>query len=764
MLAMTQQRRKIRAFLFFLFFVTSFSLPFNPAHSAVLDNYFEDFNSRQLDTSIDGVNYWNVLAGENNYALVQSSVTASGAGRALKLVGAAANVSIERPYAYGSTTPTWIWFKVRPAGSAQTPDLPGTGVAAISLDYTGRVLAADGSNWVDTGATYAIDTWHDVKLKLDFSKHTYDVYFTPTGVPGVTFEPVETDLSFIDTSLHSLSNLKFFGSYSATADDDVYIDDVAVIYIDRLEIITAAQKLLSDQASGAITVQLQDSTSSPQTAVEDMVLELKSSSGRGKFSLSSVDWFDVEQITLSKHSQSVTFYYKDAAVGNPIITISEYPDLGWTDASQQFEIVEQASGFDIQVTSPQVAGTGFIARIRALDEDGTVNEFYNGTVNLTVNYISPDGGARAILPESVSGFSKGVKEAALNYPDCGLITITASDSEEPEKTGVSPQILFLPASFSVSADEAQVVKRPFSLSVSALNAQGEIAPNYKGNVNLYAAPVSPEETAGAVLTPGAINALSFEDGTADVDISYNLYGTITLRVEEASDTTKQGVSGNVSFLPGSISIEAGDPPGGRDFFYTGEPVNLTVRVLDETDVAIPNYPGTIELLSSGVGLALSDQYTFTLLDAGSHTFSAPTSEAGKYKVTARAEDGALSAESESFTVKNATIQVIDTTSPVGTGEVTIQIVDDEGNIITSEDEMVINFEAVESVDDDSVYVPSNSASVTGGKAIVPVSNTTVEIITIVPQSIFKLKVRKGTITFGRAGKTGINTLLWRELK
>ena len=62
---------------------------------------------------------------------------------------------------------------------------------------------------------------------------------------------------------------------------------------------------------------------------------------------------------LAKNTQAVTFYYKDTAKGKPTITVSEYPEQGLTDGSQQLELINQVSYFDLEVSSPQVARGGF---------------------------------------------------------------------------------------------------------------------------------------------------------------------------------------------------------------------------------------------------------------------------------------------------------------------------------------------------------------------------------------------------------------------
>jgi hypothetical protein len=379
-----------------------------------------------------------------------------------------------------------------------------------------------------------------------------------------------------------------------------------------------------------------------------------------------------------------------------------------------------------------------------------------------VNYLSPIAGSFDLTPEEVSGFVKGVLEIDAVYPDCGIISITATDTQDSEKTGTGSQVLFLPASFTLNADTPQVVSRPFNLTITAKNVQNATTPNYNGAVNLSTVAVSIHDISKAVLSPSTVAGTGFEKGIANASTAYNLYGTIKVKAADSTDNTRTGLSNDINFLPKKISAIVVKPPGERDFFYIGEPVGITVKIEDEGGSPIPNYTDTVALASSP-GLAVQSQYAFTKDDAGQRTIVAAPTQVGVYTVIVQAEGG-FKAETSKITVKNATIEVIDTTSPLGTGEVIIQIVDDEGNVITSESNLAISVKAVEDMDNQTVSLPSGTVTFTEGRAVITVSDTEAEIVTLIPSSLYKINVKKGTITFGQAGKMGINPLMWRELK
>ncbi len=750
--------------------------------ATTLDTYFEDFSGFADGAAVDGIDYWKVLQGSSSGAFVQNDIAFMGSAQALEIVGASPDTIVGRastyypglkpmPVLYGGLTPTWVRFRVRPSYAGQTPSLPAHGIAVVCFDYTGRILASNGTTtgpaWVDTGMVYTVGQWYDVALKLNFLSYTYDLYITDALLPGVQFVPIKSGLYFIDYlpddfQKNTLTAFKFSGAYSPSLSDDVYIDYVSVDYIYRFEFITPPQKLLRGQASGLITMQLQNKLSEVQTTPMAITLDLKSTSLSGRFSLTREPWVDVTQIVMPKFAQEISFYYKDDKAGKPIITVAEYPDHGYVDAIQQLEVSEQPASFEVQVDAKQVAAQEFKIKIIAKDEEGNLNETYGGTVLLSIDYVSPLTGSFNITPDEASGFVRGVAEVFATYPDCGTVSVNAVDKDDFQRVGKSAAVLFLPAEFTVNAEDKQVVARPFNINVTAKNISGQVTPNYNGTVTLYPLPVNPATLSGAAFTPPTITGGQFENGVANAAISYNRYGIIKINGMDSIDNTKMGITGDIQFLPKGISVSV-EMPAGRDFFYIEEPIGVLIKILDEAGNAVVNYPGTVSL-SSSAGFSIIPDYTFTPEDAGQHKIIAASAKAGTYTVRASIQEGALSGESPVITVKEAYLQVIDTTSPVGTGEVIIQLVDENGNIITSENDLPITVKTEEEFQNNSAYLPAEPVILKDGRAIIPISDTEAETVTIIVSSPFKIKIKKGTVTFGQIGKTGISEQMWRELK
>ncbi len=741
---------------FFLLLITTL-----PASAVLTDSYLEDFEGRENGVSLNGIDSWSLTQGVAANAVVQSGLTFSGSGKSLKLIGALSTVHIGRPSSYGGRSPGWIRFRVRPANSEDTPAVPTTGVGAVCLDPKGNLLVADGASWVDSGLDYTVGRWYDVVMKVNFSSHTYDVYFNDALLPDPFFKPIKTKLKFIDPKVNSLSSINFAGSYSKSSATDVYVDDVSISHMEHLLITTVPQKLFLKEPSSVMVVQLQDSNNNAQSAVADITLQLKTTSGKGTFSLDKFLWQNITELVIPKRIQSAIFYYKDGQPGEPIISISEYPSWGLLEAFQQQEVLNQIISFKVEATSPQLAGGTFVVKITAVKEDGSLNEYYDGSLALSAEYVLPLGGTLKLSPDTASGFVKGYKEVNLVYPDAGIIKVKVEDADDSKQVGASPQILFLPAAFMVSGESPQTVSQFFPLSLKAVNIHGQLTPNYQGNMNLTAVPVVPAELPGFFLAPLTVTGTSFTAGTATIDAAYKSFGTIKIKAADSTDSSKQGVSADIKFVPKGLKATWGAPPVGRNYYYLGETLSFEVQLIDEDGGPVDSYTGAMDL-SCDQSLNLPLDYAFVGTEGGKKLFTVTPSRAGVFAVSVKTQDG-FAVTSPDITIKGAFIQVIDTTAVVGTGQVEIRLVDEDGNIIV-DNGLSLNILLEEDNDNQSAYLASGQVTLQDGRAFVSITDSEAEDVTVSATSNLKIKSKKGKIKFGRIGKSGINPLLWREIK
>jgi hypothetical protein len=141
--------------------------------------------------------------------------------------------------------------------------------------------------------------------------------------------------------------------------------------ITQIVFTTPAQTITAGEASAIMTIQARDASGHPVKVLSDTTIALSSSSGNGKFSLSTTPWVDVSSVTITAGSSTVSFYYKDTAAGTATITAAEWPSQGWTDATQletanpMSSPVETATGTGSAAFSPDV---GVIESLTAVSE------------------------------------------------------------------------------------------------------------------------------------------------------------------------------------------------------------------------------------------------------------------------------------------------------------------------------------------------------------------------------------------------------------
>lgn len=741
--------------------VCSIALLFNAtpsAHAVILDSWIESFDNRESGIKVTEVESWTVTSGSEDLATIETSVTPSGTGKALVLTGNEDPLTVARTAVYGGQTPTWVRFMIRPGVGGEERLPPTTGIAAVSFDYTGKVLANDGVSWTDTGVSYEPQTWWEVIYKLNFNTHTYDLYLIPEDSAD-DFSPVKTGLRFVDPSRNSLEVFEIGGAFSKVQEDETYIDEITVTYIDKLEFVTGGQTITQGESSSLITVQLQNSVGEAQKAIFDTFLDLKTSSSNGEFSLSEDTWSPITQILIPKDATSVSFFYRDSTLGKPTITVRASEEQGWTEAIQQQNIVYFDPHFEVLATSPQVAGQPFPISIYAKNEQGEIDTEYTGTVGLSVTYIDPTGSIHDITPSEGVGFSGGLLQTNVTYDDAGSIRINVMDLADTSRIGASGVVQVKPAGFSVVADSKQTVDMPFNLTVSAINAKGAPTPGYSGTVTLGLETVDPNAS-GTLST----TSVSLNGGPKTIETSFNAWGSIYINAEAADNTSLIGKSNILTFHPYQLKMEITAPPSPRDFFYIQEPIQVKLSAISFTGGTIPNYAGTVTFNSAAV-LDLPDEMTFQ--NGQSLSLQAVGKLPGTYSLSARDIASGVSTENYLVHIKEAILKVISTVGAVGSSvEVPIYLVDEEGEIIDAESSTELSFLFDEENDNNSLNSSSYNYPIQliNGRATLLLTNTEAENITITPSFPFALKVESGTVRFGRYATKGVGVLLWRELR
>ncbi|MBI2095879.1 MAG: hypothetical protein HYT89_06900, partial [Candidatus Omnitrophica bacterium] len=390
---------------------------------------------------------------------------------------------------------------------------------------------------------------------------------------------------------------------------------------------------------------------------------------------------------------------------------------------------------------------------------------YQGGVNISVDYLSPNSGTKKITPDAAAGFSNGVLTVPLTYPDCGTIEIVVEDSADASKRGASGQVQVIPNRFSVTAESAsQTVSKAFTLTVSALNLIDEITPNYQGPASLEAVPVSPATVTGASLAPSSLVAADFVNGVAAVSTTYDRWGTANLKVTDQANAAVTGTSETLTFAPSGITLTADSPPAGRDYFYVGEAFKATLSVNDALGNPVKNFEGKIKIAAEPTMDAVPLETEMAASDEGKKEFSWSAAAKGSYVITATY--GSMTASTAPIKVKDASVEVISTVAPIGTTEVEIQLVDETGNRVTSENSISIQILWEEETADNSVFFTSPGKPIIFNKGLakVVIGNTQAETVKISATAKYGFKIKSGTVSFGRVGSSGIGAVMYWEPK
>jgi hypothetical protein len=305
--------------------------------------------------------------------------------------------------------------------------------------------------------------------------------------------------------------------------------------------------------------------------------------------------------------------------------------------------------FDVSVPTLITAGIPFDATITAKDAGGHTVTAYTGpqTLALTGPDTAPDGEHEPSLPTSVT-FSNGV----------GIAGITLYRAESPTLTvaqggvisGSSGTFIVTPATGSalgVSSGTSQTAGTPFSVSVTAKDAYGNVATGYRGTVHFASSD-------SQAIHPDDYAFVAADSGTHSFPVTLLTAASQSITVTDVVNGSITGSQLNISVAVGSAAklafiTQPGGTNGGSEF--TTQPV-VTVQDAGGNTVTTNTSAVTIAI-KSGTGTAdatLSGTKTINAV-AGVATFTGLSIDKAGSGYTLTATGGALTpADSTTFTV------------------------------------------------------------------------------------------------------------------
>ena len=164
-------------------------------------------------------------------------------------------------------------------------------------------------------------------------------------------------------------------------------------------------------------------------------------------------------------------------------------------------------------------------------------------------------------------------------------------------------------------------------TITARNVRGTIVPTYAGT--LHFASTDPRATlpANYTMTPT-------DKGIHTFSVGYNSLGGFW------GTTVSDIAQPNIYAATGGVYITSGCTPTTMkveslpSLASVGTPTQFNVRILDEAEVLVTDYRGTVHFTSSDPNATLPADYTFTASDKGTHTFPVTFRSNGNCTVTA----------------------------------------------------------------------------------------------------------------------------------
>jgi hypothetical protein len=352
--------------------------------------------------------------------------------------------------------------------------------------------------------------------------------------------------------------------------------------------------------------------------------------------------------------------------------------------------------------SPSVAGSPGSFTVTALDQFNETLVGYRGTVR----FSSSDG--QAMLPgnyaftaadQGVHAFSGAILKTA------GSQSITVTDTADSAFTGAQFGILVTPGPTRtlVVTDfpSPTTAGTPGGVLVTALDAYGNVTPGYTGTMHLTSS------DGQAILQPD--HTFTAADG-GRYAFAATLFTAGTQSIT-ATDTANSSITGSQSGIvvnPAAAATVVASPfPSPTT---AGDGADITVMLLDPYGNVVTGYRGTVHFSSSDPQAALPDDYMFTAVDAGVHTFSVTLFTAGLQTLSiSDVSNPNIASEQDGIEVDpdvaHTTLVVAGFPSPIAAGTpgtFTVAAEDPYGNIITDYADTVAFFSS-----DDQAQLPDN---------------------------------------------------------
>jgi hypothetical protein len=266
-----------------------------------------------------------------------------------------------------------------------------------------------------------------------------------------------------------------------------------------------------------------------------------------------------------------------------------------------------ANHLGVSAPASATAGSPFSFTVTALDPFNNVATGYGGTVH----FSSSD--TQSVLP---ADFTFGVADQGVHtftgtLGTGGNQTLTVTDTTAASINGTAVVLVTSGAAthLAIGAPGTATAGEAFSMTVTALDAFGNIATGYGGTVHF-------SSSDGAGVLPSDYTFVPGDSGVHSFNVTLKTSGSQTLT---ATDTVTASITGSAGLTVAAgvathlgVSIPAAVTSGSG--FVT------TITALDDFGNRATSYAGTIHFTSSDPAAVLPADFVFAPGDAGAHTF------------------------------------------------------------------------------------------------------------------------------------------------
>lgn len=283
------------------------------------------------------------------------------------------------------------------------------GGSTITITGTGFVNRAGGGSWYEVRAGDTLAT------NVTYVTNTRLTAVVPAHNPGAV-------------------NLTVGGSYSESA-----VVQNGVTYLPDAYAFTNTPRSVMATEPTELIIEARDANGDPVVSTSDIVLRLSSTSNTGSFaralSGNQAGW-DYDTVVIPAGQSSVSFYYRDASSGTPLIGIKDPLD---TTASQQVTIGSQYKILVTGVSNPTQMGTPSSVTIQAVDYQGVPQADFRGTIHFSSN----DGAALLPADYTFTSNDRG-RKTFINGVTMGTIgswNLTVTDTSDATIVGSQDDII-----------------------------------------------------------------------------------------------------------------------------------------------------------------------------------------------------------------------------------------------------------------------------------------------------------------------------------